>query len=212
MLPTTSPIHPRVTAVILAGGLGERLGGLRKATLRIGGRRLIDRVGDAVAAHAAAVLVAYGRQDPARLALAPSMTALPDFGPEGSGPMGGIGAAVDWCLRHPEPPEFIISVAVDTPFFPADFVPCALAAMTDDTDAVIAAYAGQAYPTNTLWRLKSIKHLPARILAGSAPHSPKRLAAELRSVRLQWPEQAKGDPFANLNTLADLLYLGRRAG
>ncbi|MFN4211385.1 MAG: NTP transferase domain-containing protein, partial [Devosia sp.] len=33
-------------AVIIAGGRGERLGGVRKADLRLGGRRLVDRVAD----------------------------------------------------------------------------------------------------------------------------------------------------------------------
>ncbi|MDB5561205.1 MAG: MobA [Hyphomicrobiales bacterium] len=203
---------PAVAAVILAGGIGERLGGVCKATLRIGGRRLLDRVADAVVMQVSAVLVAYGRQDPARLALRPLMTPMADLGAEGSGPMGGIAAAVAWCRNQPAPPRFLLSVAVDTPFFPADFARKALAAIASDVDAVIAAHAGQAYPTNALWRLASLAALPERTLAGTAPPSPKRLAAELRSVLLEWPEQAGGDPFANLNVPADLLALGRRAG
>jgi molybdopterin-guanine dinucleotide biosynthesis protein A len=200
-----------LVAVIFAGGLGERLGGARKADLRIGGRRLIDRVAGALGEQVDAVIIAVGREGSARLALDPEWVPIRDLGPEGIGPIGGLVAAVAWCLQQPSPPEFLVSVAVDTPFFPDDFVQRALAAATAEIDAVIGAYDGQSYPTNALWRLASVADLPGRAEAGRAPRSPKRLAAELRSVALEWPQQAGGDPFANLNTIADLIALGRRA-
>src|SRR5690606_13300390 len=55
-------------AVILAGGRGERLGGMVKAELRVGGVRLLDRVLPIVAG-CRPVVVAHGPHDPARLEL-----------------------------------------------------------------------------------------------------------------------------------------------
>ena len=37
-----------IALVILAGGLGKRLGGVRKSEIRVGGERLIDRIVGAV--------------------------------------------------------------------------------------------------------------------------------------------------------------------
>jgi molybdopterin-guanine dinucleotide biosynthesis protein A len=200
-----------IAAVILAGGLGERLGHVSKAQIRIGGRRLIEWVAGSLGDDVDAIIVSVGREDPARFAHDPAWITIQDLGPTNIGPIGGLAAAISWCLQQPSPPDFLLSVAVDTPFFPDDFVAHALTAATNETDAVIAAYDGQSYPTNALWRLASIADLPQRVEAGTAPSSPKRLATELRSVTIDWSPLAGGDPFANLNTIADLVALGRRA-
>ena len=67
-----------VAAVILAGGRGERLGGVIKSELRVGGRRLLDRVLAAlIQCHP--ILVAHGRLEPQVLALPPSVDPIPDL-------------------------------------------------------------------------------------------------------------------------------------
>ena len=106
--------------------------------------------------------------------------------------------------------DFLLSVAVDTPFFPADFAERALAAI-EGADCVMAAFAGQDYPTNTLWRLRAIATLPASVLDGTAPRSLKRLAEGLRCVRLDYASWSVANPFANANTPAELAELRGRA-
>ena len=59
-------------AVILAGGRGERLGGVIKSELRIGGVRLLERVAGQLA-DCDPILVAHGRIDPAQFHLLPGM-------------------------------------------------------------------------------------------------------------------------------------------
>lgn len=202
---------PRVAAVILAGGKGERLGGVIKANLEIGGLRLLERATLAVAGSVSPILVAHGGLNPALLPLTGQHVPIPDPASDYAGPLAGVAAAVAWCLNQPSPPAYLVSLAVDTPFFPYDFVARALAAIGTATSAVIARYDTQDYPTNALWRLTSIGALPARIAGGTAPHSLKRLAAELGAIHLDWPLSEVGDPFANANTPADLAALQGRA-
>lgn len=202
---------PRVAAVILAGGKGERLGGIIKANLVIGGRRLLERATRALSGPEAPILVAHGPLDPALLELGEHHIPIPDPASEYAGPLAGIAAAAAWCLRQDPRPDFLVSMAVDTPFLPRDFVARTLAAMTSSTSAIVARYGGQDYPTNALWRLERISALPARIADGTAPHSLKRLAAELGAIYLDWPLSETGDPFANVNTLADMEALSARA-
>ena len=57
--------------MILAGGKGERLGGVVKANLRVGGVRLIDRVAAALADVKGPILVAHGGLDRDLIALPP---------------------------------------------------------------------------------------------------------------------------------------------
>jgi molybdopterin-guanine dinucleotide biosynthesis protein A len=193
----------RTAAVILAGGRGERLGGSNKAMLEIGGSRLIDRVRRALA-MCDPVLVAAGSVP---VALDGALTVSD---PEGdyAGPLAGVAAAV--AALAGAAPGWLLSVAVDTPFFPADFLGRARA-LSDHVDVVVGCFGEQDYPTNALWRLETIATLPADVRNGVAPHSLRRLAAGLRSARLDYASVASEDPFANANTPEDLVNLRLRA-
>jgi len=199
----------RLAAVILAGGKGERLGGVDKAMIKVGGIRLIDRVMRSLSSQAALVLCS--RRNGEASALPDGVIPISDLSSELGGPLAGIAAAVDWLQRQQDPPEFLLSVAVDTPFFPGDFAALALSALSDSCDAAIARYDGQPYPTDGIWRLSSIATLPARVLAGTAPKGPKFLLRELTVSYLDWFPQHGPDPFENANTLSELLILNRRA-
>jgi molybdopterin-guanine dinucleotide biosynthesis protein A len=203
--------HETFAAVILAGGKGERLGGVIKANLSIGGVRLLDRVTGALGAVEGPVLVAHGRIDPALLGLLPRHIAVVDGDGPQKGPLAGIAAAAGWCLAQARPPALLLSVAVDTPFFPPDFSAAALALLDEDTDVVVAAYLGQPYPTNALWRIAALRGLLQAPESTAKTPGIKDFAATLRSRQLDWPDDGFGDPFANLNTEADRLALERRA-
>ncbi len=200
----------RIAAVILAGGKGERLGGVVKATLTVGGRRLLDRVTEAVAGTAP-IYVAHGAIAPERLGLNSVHVPVADLATDYAGPLAGLVAAVAALTEVPDAPELLLSVAVDTPFLPPGF-PDILRSALGDGDAVIARYGGQDYPTNALWRVSALRDLPRRTMVGAAPHSLRRLARELGAQMLDWPLSEDGDPFANANTYAELEALERRAG
>ncbi len=199
-----------IAAVILAGGRGERLGGAVKATIRVGGIRLIDRSFTAVAG-ATPILVANGRVDLADFGRERNRTFVPDVEGDVSGPLAGLAGAVAWLGARPALPDFILTVAVDTPFFPTAFLERALGGV-GDAGAIVARHLGQNYPTNALWRFAAIADLPVRVAQGTAPGSLKRLLAELGAGTLDWPEEAGGNPFANVNTPDDLIALRARAG
>jgi molybdopterin-guanine dinucleotide biosynthesis protein A len=201
----------RLAAVILAGGRGDRLGGVDKARLKVGGVRLIDRVAESLSRQAATILVASRTPGSGQSALPADAIAISDIATEFAGPLAGIAAAVAWLQASPQPPEFLLSVAVDTPFFPTDFGAVALQALSDGCDAAIACYDGQPYPTNAVWRLSAIATLPARVSTGTAPQAPKFLLEELTASHVDWFPQHKDNPFANVNTLKELLILSRRA-
>jgi molybdopterin-guanine dinucleotide biosynthesis protein A len=193
----------RIAAVILAGGRGERLGGVNKAMLEIGGRRLVDwALG---AAHGCdPVVLAVGQLDFEVAGTLRVRDLLTDYG----GPLAGVAAAVDHLID--DPPDLLLSLAVDTPFFPADFIDRATPLLAA-AQAVVASYAGQDYPTNVLWRFEALSNLPILVRSGTAPHSLKRLAADLGAARLDYVTLAANDPFMNANTPEDLAILRARA-
>jgi molybdopterin-guanine dinucleotide biosynthesis protein A len=99
----------RCTGVILAGGLATRYGGEPKGLLSVGGRRVIDRVRDALAAATDELLLIAN--DPSAGDWLPGVRVAADVRP-GCGGLGGIHAA----LVHAGGPALV--VAWDMPFVP----------------------------------------------------------------------------------------------
>ncbi len=93
---------------VLAGGAATRYGGQPKGLLTVGGRRILDRVADAVAAATGGppLLVANAPDAPR---WRPDLRTIPDARP-GFGSLGGIYTAV---AAAPEP---VLCVAWDMPF------------------------------------------------------------------------------------------------
>ena len=192
-----------IAAVILMGGRGERLGGADKAMLEVGGRTMLARV-TAATEGCSPLLHATGRETRPEL----GAISVADIAGDYAGPLAGVAAAVDALADSTV--TYLLSLAVDTPFFPADFLAQALPPI-GDADVVLGAYGAQDYPPNSLWRLSALADLPEEVRAGTAPRSLKRLAERLRSVRLDYATLAPQDPFANANTPQDLANLRRRA-
>jgi molybdopterin-guanine dinucleotide biosynthesis protein A len=97
---------------VLAGGAARRYGGTPKGLLTVGGRRILDRVVDAVQAVTGAppLLIANA---PGAAAWRPDLRTLPDARP-GFGTLGGIYTAV----TAAPPPAPVVCVAWDMPFVP----------------------------------------------------------------------------------------------
>ena len=196
-------------AVIIAGGEGQRLGGVRKADLRIGGVRQIDRVVAALGPVARPILASTGPEH-RRIDLPTDCSALPDLDARHGGPLAGLAAAVGRLAREGIAQGLLVSVAVDTPFLPTDFVQ-RLEAALGAAPAAFAASGDDFYPPNAIWRVESLQGLPASIIDGTAPNSLKALQRELGAVRVDWAESDKANPFLNINTVADLIALQRIA-
>lgn len=196
-----------VHALILAGGRGSRLGNVDKGMLRIGNKTLLDRVADRLRMVRAPLLVSVGQDWDGRPV--PGIP-LPDPDLPFGGPMAGLVAAARH-LADAAPGALLVTVAVDTPFLPEDFVPRLVAAMAGGASAAQAVWRNNGYPTNAIWRLLALGALLKSEIRGAIPHSPKMLLQNLDAERVDWADTHGENPFANLNTLDDLATLARRA-
>ncbi|HEY8577282.1 MAG TPA: NTP transferase domain-containing protein [Devosia sp.] len=193
--------------VILAGGQGQRLGHVRKADLRIGGRTLLGRVADALGPSGVKMLAlgpvfAYPPAPTGFLAVRDLDTSL-------AGPLAGLAGAIAALQGMKIEKGLLVSVAVDTPFLPHNFV-SRLQAGLHATDAAYASWRDQPYPTNAIWRIEAVADLPRQVHEGTAPPSLRRLLEQMDAAAVDWSAEADMDPFANVNTVADLLTLARR--
>ena len=100
----------RCTGAILAGGRAVRMGGKPKGLELVGGRRILDRVADALrGATDAVILVA---NDPGADQWLPGVRVVPDLRP-GHGPASGVHAALMATGTD------VLVLAWDAPFVPA---------------------------------------------------------------------------------------------
>jgi molybdenum cofactor guanylyltransferase len=193
----------RTFGLVLAGGEGSRLGGVRKADLRIGGARLLDRVSRVLEGRVTALLVASGQEVIGGI----SGVSVQDEARVPMGPLAGIRASIRYLEEISDPEDILVSAAVDTPFLPDDFV----GKLRDAAAEAGAAYATcgeNIYPTNSAWQFGLLRDA---LEGASESVGPKAILHMLGAKPVDWAAEGQNDPFANINTLADLIALQRRA-
>jgi molybdopterin-guanine dinucleotide biosynthesis protein A len=194
-----------IHALIIAGGQGRRLGGIRKADIRIGGVRLIERVLVRLQSAEPPILVSTGPAGTDWL-LPSGCEAVSDLPGSGGGPLAGVVAAVAALRNRGIASGVLVSAAVDTPFLPEDYLSRLIGGLRH-APAAFGGWGTAFYPTNAAWRIEAIADLPERL---DDLHSLKALQAELGAQRVGWDECPE-DPFANVNTPEDLAALEERA-
>jgi molybdopterin-guanine dinucleotide biosynthesis protein A len=186
----------RVTGVVQAGGKSTRMGGVPKALMELGGRRLIERVVGVVREVVDDVLVVTNAPDLyGFLGLPMVPDAFPDHGSLG-GIYSGLAAA---------PGEAAFTVACDMPFLcPA--VARLVVERAGEADVVVPRAADQLQTLHALYGKACLPHMEARLRAGRL-----KVAGFFEAVRvLELPEDEvarHGDParvFMNVNTPAEL--------
>ena len=181
-----------IAALILAGGKATRFGGADKAFVRLQGRPLIEHVLDRLRPQAEAMAIS-ANGDPARFS-AYGLKVLADA-PEFSacGPLAGVAAGLAWAEAAGA--EFLLTMPVDTPFFPLD-----LAAELSPGPSV-AVYAGRQHHLAALWPVAFRPGLED-FLRRDAKYKVRDALAlcGARQVVFTSPR----DPFANLNSPDDL--------
>ncbi len=169
------------------------MGGGDKPLLEVGGRTMLARVLEVLTAEAEAVAIS-ANGDPARFA-AYGVTVLEDGAHIGRGPLAGVLAGLEWAAEAGA--TALLSLPGDTPFAPPD-----LAARLAPAPAC-AESAGRTHHLVALWPVP-IRDALARFLAASGPHAAHRFAGSI-GMRIVPFTGWRRDPFANVNTLQDLM-------
>ena len=185
---------PRVAAAILAGGRAQRLGGVNKAGLHVGGRRIIDRQLAVLRQIADPVFVVSAREGEFHDL---DIDVVPDV-VVGAGAIGGIYTAVTTSPR-----DRTIIVACDMPYLtPALAV---LLARPSDADVVIPRSANGLEPLCATWSVRTVESIRRSI--GDGVLKVVSVLEELRVEEIGPEVLASCDPhgllFVNINTPHD---------
>ena len=143
----------KVVGLLLAGGQSRRMGGGDKTLRLLGGIPLLERVIERLRPQIDA-LVLNANGDPARFARC-ALPVVPDSVPGFAGPLAGVLAGLDWAATHRSDCHYVVSVATDAPFLPADLV-VRLAEGLDEAGADLscATSGGRSHPVFGLWPVR----------------------------------------------------------
>ncbi len=193
-----------VTPIVLAGGAGTRLGGVNKALVEVGGRRVIDRLLDALRPLGAEIVIV---NNDGSLAGLPGTRVVTDVEP-GAGALMGLYSG----LRVVRTPLATVT-ACDMPFV-STAVLRALIALAPAYDAVVPLVDDRPEPLHAVYRTTCLPAIEAALAAGR-----KQLIAFFDDVRVRYVPQAAlrawdpdGRSFLNINRPEDLAAARTLAG
>lgn len=193
--------YPPTIGVILAGGLARRMSGRDKPLLTIGGRTILERVAARLAPQCDG-LVLNANGDPARFA-ALGLPVIADSVEGFAGPLAGVLAGLDWAAVSRPSAAFVVSIAGDCPFPPADLVARLHGALRESgAELAVAASGGRAHPVIGLWPV-ALREALRHALVVEGCRKVGAWSARYRLATAAWPI-GRRDPFFNVNSAGDL--------
>ena len=211
-----SDINP--IGLILAGGQSRRMGGTDKFLLKFAGTTLISQTTDRLSQQLDELIISTNsdhetvrqylpcESDPKTIHL------ISDDLKGFAGPLAGIHAAMKWTRENRPAKTHLITIAADTPFFPANLTSTFIEAAKKSNerepnkDTIVLAKTGdQVHPVFGLWPLSLYDELGIALAAGVRKIRLFTDAHLLKIIPFS-KVQLNGaliDPFFNINTPED---------
>lgn len=186
------------TGVVLAGGLGRRMGGVDKGLQLLRGRPLMAWVLERLAPQVDELLVNANRNAAAHAVFGYPVVA--DLVPDFAGPLAGLHVALSRA-SHP----LVATAPCDSPFLPEDYVARMRAALeAHSADLALASSGGRLHPVFCLCRRELLGDLEAYL--GSGERRFEAWCRRQRHVEVTFDDVPQA--FANINTQEELMRLG----
>jgi molybdenum cofactor guanylyltransferase len=193
-----------VCGLILAGGQATRMGGGDKPLIEAAGKTLLARVVDRLAPQVDTMLL-NANGDPARFA-AYGLPVVPDVLDGFGGPLVGVLTGLERLRAAAPGCKRLLTVAADTPLFPADLAERLLAAVAQEGAQLAVARSGdQSHPVFGLWPVDLLDDL-RKAVAEEGERKIDAWTGRYRLATVSWPLKPY-DPFFNVNTPEDVIRL-----
>jgi molybdopterin-guanine dinucleotide biosynthesis protein A len=187
-------MNEKITGVVLAGGLGRRMGGIDKGLQELRGRPLVAWVVERLGPQVDELLI-NANQNIGRYS-AFGHRVVPDQIPDFAGPLAGLHAALS-AATHP----LVATVPCDSPFLPGDLISRLFSALTANAaDLAVARTFDQPHPVFCLCKRTVLPHL-SEFLAGGG-RKFENWYATLKAVEVAFDDEAEA--FENINTREEL--------
>jgi molybdopterin-guanine dinucleotide biosynthesis protein A len=189
----------QITALILAGGRGSRMGGIDKGLQTLDGEPLVQHALRRIAPQVGSVMISANRNPEVYRSY--GVPVLADADTDYPGPLAGFLAGLTHCRT-----DWMATVPCDTPRFPEDLV-ATLAAAAGDARAVVAVTeeAGERQRQSVFCLLKADLHADLAAYLAEGGRKIERWLERQGCVDVLFDD---ADAFFNANTIDELRRLG----
>lgn len=189
-----APARDEVTGIVLAGGMGRRMGGVDKGLVLLDGRPMVEHALARLAPQVGTLII-NANQNVERYA-AFGFTVCPDAIGGFAGPLAGLHAGLTQATT-----SHVVTVPCDSPFLPLDLVARLAAGMANASAQIaVAKTFAQPHPVFALVSRAVLTHLTAFLTAGG--RKIDAWYATLALVEVAFDDEA--DAFRNINTAEEL--------
>jgi molybdenum cofactor guanylyltransferase len=191
-----------LTGIVLAGGMGRRMGGVDKGLVELDGRPMVAHVLERLAPQVGAVII-NANQNTDRYA-AFGYPVVPDAVGGFAGPLAGLHAGLTRALS-----SHVVTVPCDSPFLPADLAArLGHAIRQGEAQLAVAKTLDQPHPVFALVRRDVLPHLAEFLASGG-----RKIDAWYGTLRIvEVPFDDEEDAFRNINTVAELAAASTTGG
>jgi molybdopterin-guanine dinucleotide biosynthesis protein A len=180
-----------ITGIVLAGGLGRRMGSVDKGLQLLHGKPMVEHVLARLTPQVDAVIINANRNQDVYARFG---RVVGDEVSGFAGPLAGLHAGMT-AARHP----LVVTVPCDSPFLPVDLV-ARLKASLGDNDIAVAKTGEQAHPVFALVRREVRENLERFLREGG-----RKIDAWYGALRfVEVPFDDEADAFRNINTVEEL--------
>ena len=188
---------PKITALILAGGRGSRMGSVDKGLQLFKGKPMVAHVLERMSPQVDEVIINANRSIDQYAAFGHRV--VPDTIDGFAGPLAGLHVGLMQATT-----SLLVTAPCDSPFLPLDLVTRLHTAMeVGNVDLAVAKTYDQAHPVFCLVKRDLEPHL--REFLASGQRKIDKWYATLRVVEVQFDDQESA--FANINTEVELREL-----
>lgn len=189
--------HPQITAVVLAGGLARRMGGIDKGLVLFKGESLISQVVKSIEPQVDEILINANRSPVEYSSL--GYRIIPDLIEGYVGPLAGLHSGLR-SSTHP----LVISVPCDSPNLPDNLVSRLLEALNlHHAEVAVAKTGDQVHPVFCLCKKNLLSHLSDFLAHGGRKF--ESWYQSLAHIEVAFDDMPLA--FANINTLEELKSL-----
>ena len=183
-----------ITGVVLAGGLGRRMGGVDKGLQLLAGQPMVARVVERLAPQVEALIINANRNVECYATL--GYPVVPDAIGGFAGPLAGLHVALSVAQT-----QLVVTAPCDSPFLPSDLVARLRTGMLEAEANVAVAMTGtQTHPVFCLCECGVLTDLTAYLNSGERRF--EAWLARQRTVRVAFDDQPAA--FDNINTREEL--------
>jgi molybdopterin-guanine dinucleotide biosynthesis protein A len=197
-------VREPVVGILLAGGRSSRMGGGDKCLRMLGGKPILARIIERLKPQVSEMII-NANGEPLRFA-AFNLPVVSDSIAGFAGPLAGVHAGLEWIKGNRPDIRYGVTVATDTPFFPADLVQRFLAEAKSGESLLVARSEEGVHPVVGLWTVSLASELEASLKQGE--RAVGKWVARHGAVEVLFADVEIGrrriDPFFNINRAEDL--------